>query len=318
MCSGDKELQDADTWLIESQAVVEEVICRTFEHQELKIDSDGSESNASIAPKESKQIDPAGNTLVASIGFQSSKKNGSEIRKATSSSSRARARAVAKEVDLAKLRVEQLKEKVQLEAKIAAQKAALNAQLAIKEAEQDVDRKEKEVLLLKQEADEDDIAERMKDFKEDTSVAGKADNIMTELRPQIKEEDPPGGDTKFRVHKVKEWLAKAKPEEKPDVLKDEGNLPKDTEGKDAIVDLTKSGLVRSAVVSSLPKMSLPVFHGNPCEWPNWYGMFKALVHDQLLTKTQKMIYLKASVRGSAGKAIAGMFFTGAMYEEAVK
>ena len=35
-------------------------------------------------------------------------------------------------------------------------------------------------------------------------------------------------------------------------------------------------------------------------------------------KRQKMIYLKASVRGSAEKAIAGMFFTGTMYEEAIK
>ena len=33
--------------------------CRTFEYQELKIDSDGSESSVPIAPKESKQIDPA-------------------------------------------------------------------------------------------------------------------------------------------------------------------------------------------------------------------------------------------------------------------
>ena len=318
MCSDDKELQDADTWLIESQAVVEEVICRTFEYQERKVDSDGSKSNAPILPKESKQVNPAGNTSVASIGFQSSKKSSSKRSKATSSSSRARARAVAREVDLAKLRVEQVKEKVQLEAKIAAQEAELDAQLAIKAAEQEADRKEKEALLLKQEADEDDIAERMKDFEEDTSVAGKADNSMLELRPKIKKEDPPGKDTKFRVNRVKEWLAKAKPEEEPDVLKDKVNLPKDTEDKDAIVDLTKSGLVRSAVVSSLPKINLPVFNGNPCEWPNWYGMFKALVHDQQLTKTQKMIYLKASVRGSAEKAIAGMFFTGTMYEEAIK
>ena len=222
MCSCDKELQDEDTWLIESQAVVEEVICRTFEYQELKIDSDGSESNVPIAPRGMKQID---------------------------------------------------------------------------------------------------IAERMKDFEENTSVAGKADNIMMDLktlRPQIKDEDSPGKETKFRVNKVKEWLTKTKPEKEPDALKDEENLPKDTEGKDAIVDLTKSGLVRSAVVSSLPKINLPVFHGDPCEWPNWYGMFKALVHDQRLTKTQKMIYLKASVRGSAEKAIAGMFFTGTMYEEAIK
>ena len=271
-----------------------------------------------LHPKESKQIDPAGNTSVASVNFQSSKKSGSKISKGTSSSSRARARAVAREVDLTKLRVEQVKQKVKLEAKIAAQKAKLDAQLAIKETEQEAVRKEKEALLLKQEGDEDDIAERMKDIEENTSVAGKEGNIMMELKPGIKDENSPDKETKLRVNKVKEWLTKTKPEEEPDVLKDEENLPKDTEGKEAIVDLTKSGLVKSAVVSSLPKINLPVFHGDPCEWPNWYGMFKALVHDQRLTKTQKMIYLKASVRGSAEKAIAGMFFTGKMYEEAIK
>lgn len=102
------------------------------------------------------------------------------------SSCRACARAVAREVDPAKLRVEQVKEKVKLEAKIAAQKVKLYIQLAIKEGEQEADRKEKEALLLKQEAEEDDIAEQMKDFEESTSVAEKADNIMG-LRPQIKD-----------------------------------------------------------------------------------------------------------------------------------
>ena len=87
------------------------------------------------------------------------------------------------------------------------------------------------------------LNECMKDFDENTSVTGKADNIMMELRPQIKGEDSPGKGTKFRVNKVKEWLTKTKPEEEPDPLKD-------TEGKDAIVDLTKSGLVRSAVECS--------------------------------------------------------------------
>ena len=72
------------------------------------------------------------------------------------------------------------------------------------------------------------------------------------------------------------------------------------------------------MVFSLPKINLLLFHGDPCEWPNWYGMFNALVHDQQLTKTQKMSYLKASVRESADKAIDGMFFTSTMYEEAIK
>ena len=43
------------------------------------------------------------------------------------------------------------------------------------------------------------------------------------------------------------------------------------------------------MVSSVPKINQPVFHGDPCEWPSWYGIFKALVHDQRLTETQKMI-----------------------------
>ena len=49
--------------------------------------------------------------------------------KATASS---RAKAVVRDVDLAKVGVDQLKENVQLEDKIAAQKAELDAQLAIK------------------------------------------------------------------------------------------------------------------------------------------------------------------------------------------
>ena len=103
MCSFDKELQDADTWLRESQTVVEEVIsnCRTFEYQKLKIDSGGSESN-----NRTQRIET--NRSSARIGFQNSKKSGSKIRKGTSSSSRARERVVARDVDLAKLRVEQV------------------------------------------------------------------------------------------------------------------------------------------------------------------------------------------------------------------
>ena len=71
-------------------------------------------------------------------------------------------------------------------------------------------------------------------------------------------------------------------------------------------------------MSSLPKLNLPVFNGDPFDWPNSYGMFKALVHDQQLSKTQKMIYLKASVEGTAEKAIAGISFDGTMYDEAIK
>ncbi len=37
LCRDDEELQEADTWLLEPQAVVEELICRAVEYQEDKI-----------------------------------------------------------------------------------------------------------------------------------------------------------------------------------------------------------------------------------------------------------------------------------------
>lgn len=149
LCSDDKELQDADTWLLESQAVVEELVCKTVEYQEAKMASGGSVFSAPIVAENSKQGDHTGI---------------SKISKTASNSSRYRARAAAREADLAKLKVEQLKEKAQLEAKIAAPKAQLDAQLTIKEAEQEADRKDKEALLLQDEVNEENIVERMKYF----------------------------------------------------------------------------------------------------------------------------------------------------------
>ena len=58
--------------------------------------------------------------------------------------------------------MEQLKEKVQIDAKIAAQKAKLDAQLTIKEVKQDQIRKEKEALLLKEEINDDAFWKTMK------------------------------------------------------------------------------------------------------------------------------------------------------------
>ena len=58
--------------------------------------------------------------------------------------------------------MEQLKEKVQIDAKIAAQKAKLDAQLTIKEVKQDQIRKAKEALLLKEEINDDAFWKTMK------------------------------------------------------------------------------------------------------------------------------------------------------------
>lgn len=61
-------------------------------------------------------------------------------------------------------------------------------------------------MLLKQEADEDDLVERMKNFEEADSVAGKTDDIKAEPKPQIKQEERPGKESNYEIQKGKEWL----------------------------------------------------------------------------------------------------------------
>ena len=69
------------------------------------------------------------------------------------------------------------------------------------------------------------------------------------------------------------------PKEEPDKLKEKHNPPKPTEDKEMVLGLTKLGFSISALVSSLLKLNQPVFDGDPCNWPNDYGLFKALVPD---------------------------------------
>ena len=73
------------------------------------------------------------------------------------------------------------------------------------------------------------------------------------------------------------------------------------------MDFSQSVLSKSAMITSLPKLNSPVFDADACAWPNLYGLFKALVDDQQLPKTQKMIYLKASVKGTAGMFLRVQF-----------
>ena len=286
-CYVDEELQEADTWLLESQAIVEELICRTVEYREVKTHTTGIDSNANIEPEPPKtRTERTDDSSIISDGLRS-KKSGSK----TSSTSRERARAAAREADLAKLKVKQLKEKAELEAKIAAQKAQLEAELAIQEAEHEAGRKEIEALLLNEE--QDYLSNRMKDFED--SLTGN--NVNIETTPQIKQEDGPRNDVKVSTQKVKEWLKTVRPkEEQIDEKKESDYIPKRSSRKETALDFSQPFLSKSALITSLPKLNLPVFDGDPCAWPNWYGMFKALVHDQKLSKTQKMIYLKASVK----------------------
>ena len=75
----------------------------------------------------------------------------------------------------------------------------------------------------------------------------------------------------------------------------------------------------SAFVKSIPRLTLPIYSGDPLEWPRWVGLFRALIHEQpSLSDSERMAHLQASVTGTAQQAIAGMLFDGNLYRKALK
>ena len=50
------------------------------------------------------------------------------------------------------------------------------------------------------------------------------------------------------------------------------------------------------------------------EWPEWSGLFTAVVHNSDISDAEKMHYLKTTVTGKAREAIAGLGYSGDMYE----
>ena len=68
--------------------------------------------------------------------------------------------------------------------------------------------------------------------------------------------------------------------------------------------------------SSLPKLKLAEFSGDPLEWPEWSQLFQATVHAANIDDSVKMNHLKTMVTGKAKEAIAGLGFTAEMYNVA--
>ena len=68
--------------------------------------------------------------------------------------------------------------------------------------------------------------------------------------------------------------------------------------------------------SSVPKLKLAEFSGDPVEWPEWLKLFQANInvaneHDNL-----KMNFVKTRIRGKTKEAIAGLGYTAEMYNVA--
>ena len=70
------------------------------------------------------------------------------------------------------------------------------------------------------------------------------------------------------------------------------------------------------VQTSLPKLKLSEFHGDPLEWPEWSSLFTATIHIAPIDDNAKMSHLKTLVKGRAKVAIAGLGYSGVMYSAA--
>ena len=61
--------------------------------------------------------------------------------------------------------------------------------------------------------------------------------------------------------------------------------------------------------SSLPKMKLAEFSGDPLQWPEWSQLFQTTIHAANMDDSVKMNHVKTMVTGKAKEAIAGLGYT---------
>ena len=66
--------------------------------------------------------------------------------------------------------------------------------------------------------------------------------------------------------------------------------------------------------NGLPKLKLTEFSGDT--WSEWSGLFDVVVYQKPISNTEKMQYLKTSLKGQAKAAISGMGFSSQSYYHA--
>ena len=69
---------------------------------------------------------------------------------------------------------------------------------------------------------------------------------------------------------------------------------------------------------NLPKLHLPNFDGNIQQWPEFWDVFKSIIHEQALPAVSKFTYLKSVLKGSALTSVAGIPLTTENYDLAIQ
>ena len=81
-----------------------------------------------------------------------------------------------------------------------------------------------------------------------------------------------------------------------------------------IQPFTPSRSTQPFTSSRLPKLTLPMFSGDPLTWQTFWDSFYVSIHaNHSLSGIQKFTYLKAQLEGDAARAIAGLPLTDANY-----
>ena len=71
-------------------------------------------------------------------------------------------------------------------------------------------------------------------------------------------------------------------------------------------------------VSRLPKLTLPIFGGDPLKWQTFWDSFDSAVHsNNVLTNVEKLNYLRAHLEGEAARAITGFPLTSVNYHQSL-
>ena len=75
-----------------------------------------------------------------------------------------------------------------------------------------------------------------------------------------------------------------------------------------------------ASTTKLPKLELPMFHGDILQWKNFWEQFCVAVHDRTnIPKEEKLMYLQNAIKDKTAKSlIAGLTKSSEHYDEAVK
>ena len=68
--------------------------------------------------------------------------------------------------------------------------------------------------------------------------------------------------------------------------------------------------------SSLPKLKITEFAGDPLEWPEWSSLFNAVIHNASIDDNARMGHLKTLVKNKAKAAISSLGYSGALYRTA--